>query len=462
MTATGEEKHAPSLRHLLSLSSFWFILRSPKMFAASLLATGVALLAALIIPQQPANFATPGDFVVWYSDLSPFFQQVYQLFNTLGLFKIYHTFWLWLPMAWLTLSALINLADYTPAVWQRMRNQESLTMAPAAHPLIGYRQKIIRLTAPQSASESTASEAPLAELSERLAGKKFQIRPAQETGALLASRYAWRWSAPILVLAGILLLVMGGVLQALWGQSEEVLLSGQAEAVSFINHRIALQKFTPLSDQRGNITGGSVLLKLDDIIPLNWQLHRPYPVEGWWVVPARLGAVAEITFAQQQKTEKVDLVFDDVTEPLYFFHSPADLTFELHYLAAPNAFAYRLSVIQTAQSSPSSTSPIKVMQQGQGFSIPGANLQGSVSIKNNLLLRAYKLPALIPFALGGFLILLGLLQIPIPSPAIVRLQTIKKGRGSKIIAQVETLGDNGLADELIDKILILPLTEHPQ
>ncbi|OQY28058.1 MAG: hypothetical protein B6243_12480 [Anaerolineaceae bacterium 4572_5.2] len=128
-------------------------------------------------------------------------------------------------------------------------------------------------------------------------------------------------------------------------------------------------------------------------------------------------------------------------------------------MAAPNAPAYRLSVIQTAQSS---TSPIKVTQQGKGFSIPGANLQGSISIENKLLLRAYKLPAVIPFALGGALILLGLLQIPLPSPAIVRLQTIKKGRGSKITAQVETLGDNRLADELIEQTLVLPNTEHPQ
>ncbi len=459
MTAAGKEKRTPSVRHILSLSSFWFILRSPKMFTVSLLATGAILLVAFIIPQQPANFATPGDFVVWYAELSPFFQQVYQLFNALGLFKIYHTFWFWLPMAWLTLSALINLADYTPAVWQRIRNQESLTITPVAHPLIRYRQKVIRLTAPQSASESTASEAPLAALSDRLTGKKFQIRRTQETGVILASRYAWRWSAPILVLVGVLLLVTGSVLQALWGQSEETLLSDQAEAVSFINHRISLQKFTPFSDQSGNITGGSVSLNLDDVIPLTWQLHRPYPVDGWWVVPAKLGAVAEITFARQQKTEKVDLVFDDVTEPLYFFHSPANLTFELRYLANPNALAYRLSVIQAAQSS---TSPINVTQQGKGFSIPGANLQGSISIENKLLLRAWKLPSLIPFAVGGALILLGLLQIPLPSPAIVRLHTIKKGRGSKIAAQVETLGDNNLADELIDKILLLPPTKHPQ
>ncbi|HEY85980.1 MAG TPA: cytochrome c biogenesis protein ResB [Chloroflexi bacterium] len=459
MTATGEEKHAPSLRHLLSLSSFWFILRSPKMFAVSLLATGIVLLATLIIPQQPVNFATPGDFVVWYAELPPFFQQVYPLFNALSLFKIYRTFWFWLPMAWLTLSALINLADYTPAVWQRIRNQESLTITPVAHPLIRYRQNIIRLTAPQSASESTASEAPLAALSDRLTIKKFQIRRAPETGALLASRYAWRWSAPILVFMGVLLLVTGGVLQALWGQSEAVLLSGQTEAASFINHSIALQKFTPFSDQNGNITGGSVSLNMDNARPLNWQLQRPYQVGGWWVVPAKISAVAEITFAQQQAVEKVSLIFDDVTEPLYFFHSPANLTFKLRYVAAPNAPAYRLSVIQTAQSS---TSPIKVTQQGKGFSIPGANLQGSISIENKLLLRAYKLPAVIPFALGGALILLGLLQIPLPSPAIVRLQTIKKGRGSKITAQVETLGDNRLADELIEQTLVLPNTEHPQ
>jgi len=106
------------------------------------------------------------------------------------------------------------------------------------------------------------------------------------------------------------------------------------------------------------------------------------------------------------------------------------------------------------------TGQIKVARQGNTFSIPGVDLQGHISIEDKLFLRAYKIPGLIPFVAGGLFFLLGMLQFPLHPPGIVRLKTVKKGRGSRIVVEVEMLGDSPHLDEIITRVLVLDSEER--
>ncbi|MFQ5577732.1 MAG: cytochrome c biogenesis protein ResB, partial [Anaerolineae bacterium] len=218
MTTTGREHSILPARNLLSPGFFWAILRLPEMFAASLAATAVALTLARAIPQQPAEFSTPGEFVIWVSNLPPFFQQTFQPLNGLGLFKIYHTPWFWFPVAWLTLTGLISLADQLPAAWQRLRPAAGAVRLP--HPWSRSRRQTIRLAAPQHASEGTSVEAPLAALQAKLVANGYRIVPSQPGQTVTAGRRVWRWSGPALQVTGILLVLAGVVVQSLWGRVE--------------------------------------------------------------------------------------------------------------------------------------------------------------------------------------------------------------------------------------------------
>lgn len=449
MTAAQKTQTTPTASHHLSFSLLWLALRSPEMLAGSMLAVAAVVALGAIIPQQPANFSTPADFVVWLSDLPQFYRQAFQFFNLSGLFTIYHTAWFWLPAAWLVLVCLIALADYAPATLIRLK-KPGADFFPELypHPLSYQRRVTLRLTAPQNAAESTVadSDATLAELQQNLSRAGFAVARPGEPG-VAAARHRWRWLAPVLLPAGCLLLIAGVIAQTVGGQTETVLLSAQSpRPVAFIGAAIRLASFTPFTSSGGNLLGGQLALATAGDKPVLARLHQPGRLNGWWLIPTKLQPAVEISFGDQAEAEKMAMVIPDIAQPIHFAYPDKNLLFELRYQVAPPH--YRLAL---------TNAPGRrlVLQKDGGFSVPGAGLTGRILIEDKVLLKAYKIPGLAFFLLGGLSLLAGSVMLFSTAPALVTLRAITKGRGSKIEALIETPGYNPAAEAIINAALLL-------
>lgn len=449
MTAAKKTQTTPAASHYLSFTSLWLALRSPEMLAGSILALAAVTALGAIIPQQPVHFSTPADFVVWLSDPPQFYRQAFQFFNLSGLFTIYHTVWFWLPAAWLVLVSLIALADYVPATLSRLKKPGADFFPELVpHPLSHQRRITLRLSAPQSAAESTVadSDATLAQLQQNLSGAGFAVARRGEQD-VIAARRQWRWLAPILLPAGFLLLVAGIVTQTIWGRTETVLLSAKnPRPVAFIGATMRLASFTPFTTSTGNVLGGKLTLSTTGDDSISARLHQPGRLNGWWLIPTRLQPLAEISFGDPTEAEKMTMALADIAQPIYFAYPDKNLLFELRYQVTPPH--YRLAL-----TSPPGRQPLT--QADGRFSAPGAGLNGQILIEDRILLKAYKIPGLLFFLLGAISLLAGSVMLFLTAPAIVTLRTITKGRGSKIEALIETPGYNFAAEAIINATLLL-------
>lgn len=453
MTAAKKNQTTPAVSHHLSFMSLWLTLRSPEMLAGSLFALAVAVALGAIIPQQPVHFSTPADFVVWLSDLPQFYRQAFQFFNLSGLFTVYRTVWFWLPAAGLVLVSLIVLADYVPATLVRLK-KPGADFFPELHPhpLSHQRRVTLRLIAPQNAAESTVADsgATLAQLQQNLGRAGFTVAHRGEQD-VVAARHRWRWLAPVLLPAGILLLMAGVVAQTIWGQAETVLLSAQsARPINFIGAPIRLVSFTPITAFTGNLLGGELALATAAGDPVLARLHQPARLNGWWLIPTKLQPMAQISFADQAEAEKMAMAIPDIARPIYFAYPDKNLLFELRYQVTPPH--YRLVLTGAPGRQP-------VTRVDGSFSVPGAGLTGRILIEDKILLKAYKIPGLLFFLAGGLSLLAVSVMLFLPAPAIVTLRIITKGRGSKIESLIETPGYNAAAEAVVNAALLLEQEE---
>lgn len=427
MTVNQQKHQAHPTHHLPSITSIWLFLRSPGIFGAVVGLTFLAALLSIIIPQRPATVGdSPNNFIIWVSSLPPFFRQNIQFFETTGLFNIYQTVWFWLPAALLTLVCLIILADSIGPTRQRLKpaTPEQLLVP---HPLSRYRAQTIRLNAPQDAAQGTSAAAPLTEMKGALQANGYRISAATET-QVIATRNPGRWSGPVWLATGLLLLLSGAMLQSVGGQSSGVMLSAKNSAPAMLaGQPVRLEAFLPQGDRAGNLTGGEVMLAFGKETPIQQMLYRPFYRQGWWILPARLQPQARVIFALKQDAEEIDLVFQSPNKPVQFKHTTQDLIFTLFYKVEDGKSDYRLTVVNSKPGA-----PILVAKNNTKFAIADLDLNGNIFVEDRVLVRAAKLPGLPFFLLGIAMLLTGLILMLLPKPALIRLDVVTKGRGSRI------------------------------
>lgn len=461
MTTSPTQHSSPVLRQLISVTSFWFIHRSPVIFGLACLLLVVIFFLTATIPQQPTEFTQPSDFVVWVSNLPPFYRQAYLPLDALGFFNLYQSAWFWLPTAWLTLICLTILGDYFLPTLQRCWKPEKNLKDRYHHPFSHYQEKTILLNAPQNTNESTNTAKPLTELQQQLLGAGYKLIAVNPEEGIIASRLAWRWLIPPLVIIGILLVILGGIIQFLGGESTTVLLSPNSVIqTTFTNDGLKLNTLYPTIDATGNILGGTIALSMGTEEDFTWHLHRPYRQNGWWVIPAKIEPAARITFKEGEEFDVTQLVFTNATKPIYFGYSPQNLQMILHYYAGQNERGesqptYRLSIVNLPQE------PIEITQSTQTFAIPGLNLEGQIVFEDKLRLNAYKLPGLIPFVSGGLIFIISMILLILQPPVIIELNTITKGRGGRIEVLIETLGYTTATQDILDNLLVLETEDTP-
>ncbi len=425
---------APSAPRFETIARLWKILQHPKLFGVLILVLAIEGGLALVIPQRPEPITEPGQFVVWVSSLPPFLQQGYQLFDGLRLFSLSHSLWVWLPAAALMLISLIALADLLPAIWQRVH---PTTAALLPYPPEKTVTRQLRIAAPQNPGKATATAPTMDVLRDALAAAKFTVVQRTDT-ELLAVRQPWAWFAPVLALGGIILLIAGLAIQTIWGNTQQILLAAGGAPATFIGQTVQITGFSPQTD------GGALTVSADGQ-PAEWQLERWQRRHGWWLAPPEARPLAKITFNDGNTTENLTLVFDDITRPLIFTYAPRRQSLELRYIVANGHGDYRLRVRDTQN-----TTLETAVQHGQDFSLPETGITGQIIIQDKFLLRAYRLPGVVPLALGALLILLGGAGWFFGAPAIVRLTAVTKGRGSRVDASIHMVANAPTANALAD------------
>ncbi len=439
------ERTNPSVARLSQITvHLWRVLGNPRVvfgLAVFLILEG---LVAFELPQKPSYFSTPADFIVWISNLPPFFQHNFQWLDALGLFRIFQSAWFWFPASLLSLTTLVALADMIPATWQRIRQSTN----SIAHPLSHTHTETIRLEAPQDTGQATDTEPTLSALKDTLIEKEYRVQTfADDT--IVASRHLWRWNYPAVILIGILFLLFGGAIQTIWGDSNQTSLVENHRPMPFINHQILLSNFQPVS-VNSELSGGILTLSTEDGQTINLQLGRWTHTEGWWIAPPRPRPNVQISFEQQKQgaPERLSMVFEDTSRPLIVAYSPQEISLELRYRIENNQPAYRLSA--HAQTDAQN---IDVTQIGENFSISALGITGKVVLQDKFSLKAYKLPGLIPFILGAIFLGVGMVQFLMPPPVFVNIKTVTKGRGSRIKASAEGLAKPEKLQSLLSKII---------
>ncbi len=458
MTASQEQKtHSP--RQILSLAYFWSLLRTPETLTIALLVLAVILSIAFIIPQQPNTVTSNNEFTLWVAGLPRFYQESVELFRVLGLFRIVDTVWFWLPVAGLVLICLVTLADYLPLVWTRLwpKWPDLITLQP--HPFNRQRRQTIRVPSPSNTSESAASSTPLTHLRANLEKEGYHVHLTDDAAQLRAVYAPRRWIGPALVLLGLLFLALGLLIQALWGDRQTLnVIVGPASADVVANQPIHIKRFTPTLDEFKQIIGGELTLDLGQTDTLTWQLHHPYWVQGWWIIPGDIQITAQIVSQQNQgPNETIDLTFSDPMTPIEFSSPEQDLLFELRYLPDPNRPDYELNLIGVSESLPE---PPQILRDGPDFSVLEFDLSGKISTNEVLLLQAYRLPGMGVIGGGLLMIAVGLVILTLPPPSIVWLQMITRGRGSRIEVAAELLKTMPPDENGLEQILVLPIWEE--
>ena len=401
-----------------------------------LLLFAASLMIAAIIPQQPASFANANDFIIWVSGLPAYYRPFFQTLDFLGLFKIYQTFWLWLPLSFLIFVSLIILGDYGPPIWQRfgLKSVPQTKLKPYIQSQ--HFAQTLRLTAPKDSALATKTETLLPELTIQLEKNGYKVYISADKQSLFVSRFAWRWAKPLWLVGGLLLIILALTIQFLFGGSQTAILAtANPEMVNLGGQAIILENFSAFSNQAGQVTGGLINLKTANDERLTWQLHRPKYYAGWWIVPTRVQHIGQLTLAQNDNpAQNLELIFLSATEKKQVNSAETDLIFEISYLPnAENPSAGLALIPQTGAEMP------QIERQGETFSLPAFNLQGSLSLHDRIFVQAHRLPGLGLLLGGSLMLLVGLLLFILPPPQIFTIQLLTKGRGSRLEIQGETL-----------------------
>lgn len=434
VTAT-QDSNSPSTRQLFSLAYFWSILRAPETFVFSLILMAGALALAGLIPQQPVSVAGD-DYAQWVETIPNPYRQLATPLNAAGLFRIYATFWFWVPAAFLVLVCLIALADYAPLVGRYIIGRSSPSPPAQPHPFYEQTSTTHSIPSPSDAGKSAASSTPLLHAQRTLSDANYRTYPDEAGQVLTATRHHRRWAGPIALAAGLILTVTGLIVQTLWGAGQGAELSIRPGGSAFLaSQPVRVRAFNPRRDAFNQLAGGTVVLDIGDQTNLPWRLHRPYRLGGWWFVPAGIRPSAEITLAQTgSPPETIAPHFPAARKPAYFSSPAEGLLFKLTYVPTAAGPDYRLTLIESPDSSAGGA---EVVREGAQFFAPAYNMNGAVTIDERLQLRAYRLPGL-GFVLAGLATLLfGLIWLALEPPATMWLALITRGRGSRI--EVETL-----------------------
>lgn len=400
--------------------------------------TTLVLLAGILIPQQPTDFTTPSEFVIWASGLPAIYKPFIQIITVSGLSRLVSTLWLWAPLALLTLVLLVSLGEHIPGAWQRLRRKPEDKVKPGRHPLRQRQQTTSRIDAPSNPSDPASAEDTLTHLEKNLGELGFQTTRMDTPPGLQAERHVIAWAGSSLFLLSWLIILASLIICFIWGERQQVVLStgNDASRLQLGTQTLFLDSFTPAQSTHVNLDGRLVLVDGATRLP-PVQLNQPHYYRGWWLIPTNVVPVMRVSFTEQipfpaTTTDQVTLVFTDQDLTQSFVYARRNLTFEFAYQVNENEPGYSLRLVDQE-------TPIEIDSNNNTFFLPNFNLNGQINIQHRLNLKAYYLPwaGLTGVLVGIATWVFSLLLLVGPPPILLQFSIISRGRGSHIEVDLE-------------------------
>jgi hypothetical protein len=289
------------------LDWLWRMLASPRLTVILLVWIAVVLALSTVIPQAPPHIEDPIIRSQWLADVPIGIRPVAERLRWVGVFDMFNSIWLRLPLVFLLAHVLVITASSAPSIWQRVKRPPG-----EAEPL----GKSFQLKQDWPESNEHAGQ----QLISRLREGGYHILSVQRDdtqGAKQDNFVAWRWRWSWLGLAGIYLglgLASLGLVLAGWlGEAQELnLTTGKpvplpVTAPSVPN--LVLEEATVTGDDPLGPAIGTAVFRISTGVGesqvLALKLHGSRLLRGRWVTLTALKPVVEITAVDAATGESV-------------------------------------------------------------------------------------------------------------------------------------------------------------
>jgi hypothetical protein len=349
------------------LDRLWRILAWPRLTLILLVWVAVILMLSAVIPQAPPHIEDPVVRSQWLSHAPISARPVIERLQAFAVFNLLDSVWLRLPLVLLLAHALVMLANWSPAIWYRVRwlwdlsSGEPIVSIPRARWGRTLRSWLARLRGGLRSDEQPfdgASRPSSGEQGERIRqeienqspgevsslGRSFRLdrywsepaeRVTQQLICLLEEAgyrvlypqgrctsgqdgegfIAWRWRWSWLGLAGIYLglgLASAGLILAGWlGQVQEANLGPDnpmplpaVGTPNLVLDDVTVTGDDPLRPATG-LASVRILTGVGQSQQLTLRLHGSRLFQGMWLTMTSLRPVAEVTAVNVETGENV-------------------------------------------------------------------------------------------------------------------------------------------------------------
>jgi hypothetical protein len=297
------------------LDRIWRILASPYLTVILLVWTAVVLTFSAVIPQAPPHVEDAVVRSQWLADIPLIARPLVERLQPLGLLNLLGSAWLRLPLALLIAHSLVVLADWIPALWNRLG-----WPIPASAEDEAWQDEIpgpgtsFRL----DGSWAEASDQPRQHAMQRLAEAGYRVwlgaesaPPDSGQSGFVAWRWRWSWLAGAGVYAGLGLAALGLILGGWLNQVNEVdIQPGNPAPLSSANvPTLAIDRVTAVGDDPLRPAAAEVSLRVltgaGEGQPLTLSLHDSRLFQGMWLTLFDLRPIATVTATDVVTGDKV-------------------------------------------------------------------------------------------------------------------------------------------------------------
>jgi hypothetical protein len=349
------------------LDRLWRILAWPRLTVILLVWVAVILMLSAVIPQAPLHLEDPVVRSQWLSRVPINARPVIERLQAFGVFNLLNSVWLRLPLVLLLAQALVMLADWSPAIWYRVRQSwyspsgklimniprvrwgwtlcswlgrprgelrsDDQTLDGASQPACGEqggralgelenqvpgevsslgRSFQFDRDWPESVEQVTQKLiGRLGEAGYRIWGPRGKYTSDQGEGGFIAWRWQWSWWG----LAGIYLglgLASAGLILAGWlGQVQEVNLAPDdptslplISAPNLVLDDVTVTGNDPMKPAAG-VASMRLLTGVGESQRVTLGLHTSRLFQGMWLTLTALRPVAEVTAVDVETGENV-------------------------------------------------------------------------------------------------------------------------------------------------------------
>jgi hypothetical protein len=322
------------------LDRIWRILASPYLTIILLVWTAVILTFSVVIPQAPPHIEDAVVHSQWLADIPVVARPLVERLQPLGLLNLLGSAWLRLPLALLIAHSLVVLADWIPA----LRNRLGWPIPALAEDEAWRQDKI------PGPGKSFHLEGNRAESSDQfrqratqaLAEAGYRVRPGSGQPDFVAWRWRWSWLAGAGVYVGLGLAAFGLTMGGWLNRVDEVdIQPGNPAPLSPANvPALAIDRVTAVGDDPLRPTAAEASLRVltgaGEGRPLTLSLHQSRLFHGMWLTLFDLRPIAIVTATNVVTGDKVLLQpFSAHTPPQEAVRLPLNENPEARFVGVP-------------------------------------------------------------------------------------------------------------------------------